>query len=420
MFLILPTRSDALLRRWPVCTLALIAVSLAVWAMTLVCEREVRQRSSRIAEDVATVLSEHPELSPDVELGRLLARHRRAAWRVRHPAASAAPEWGTAEARRRLAELSAQSEAVHATDLRWRFAYGREKDDLVRLVMSQFTHASWAHLLGNAWFLWVLGIALEDRLGRLVHLSLYLVGGATAGYLHRLASPLPGIGASGAIAAVMGAFAVLLPTTRIHLRVAALVPVPVSVSGRYGTIVRLTPLPLGLAWLRLPTPAWLVLFAWGALELWNAATELQSPVAHWAHAGGFAFGVVVAVLLRLTGGDTRLDRAVDDAGAHQQGPKLLEASALIDQGKPGVAILRLRALSADPGYSPIDVHLELLRAALAAGSRRDELASRAALLLLYLDGGGPARELFEETRSRGLAAELPPGLLRRLEDASTE
>lgn len=65
MFLILPTRSDALLRRWPVCTLALIAMSLAVWAMTLVCEREVQQRSALIAEEAATVLSEHPELSPD-------------------------------------------------------------------------------------------------------------------------------------------------------------------------------------------------------------------------------------------------------------------------------------------------------------------------------------------------------------------
>jgi membrane associated rhomboid family serine protease len=415
MFLILPMRSDALLRRWPVCTMALIAVSLAVWAMTLVREREVQQRLPPLAEEAATLLSEHPELEPDVELGYLLATHKRAAWRVTHPSRGVAPGRGVAEARQRLAELSAQSEAVRGTDLRWRLAYGRQNEGAVRLVMSQFTHSSWGHLLGNAWFLWVLGIALEDRLGRLVHLGLYLAGGATAGYLHRLASPVPGIGASGAIAAVMGAFAVLLPTTRIQVRVAALVPVPVSVSGRFGSIVRLTPLPLGLAWLRLPTPAWLVLFSWGGLELWRAATVTGSGIAHWAHAGGFGFGVVVAVVLRLSGWDSRLDRAVEDAGAQQQGPRLLEASAMIDQGKPGVAIVRLRALLANPAYSPIDVHLELLRAALAAGSRRDELASRAALLELYLDSDGPTRELLEETRSRGLAGELPAHLLRRLE-----
>ena len=145
-----------------------------------------------------------------------------------------------------------------------------------------------------------------------------------------------------------------------------------------------------------------------------SATETHSSIGHWAHAGGFGFGALVALLMRLCGLDARLERAVDDGGALLQSSTLLEASALIDAGKPGVAILRLRQLASDPRVSPIDVHLELLRAAERAGSRKDELLARSTLLDLYWKSGGPVQDLLEETRSRGLEGELSADLRARL------
>jgi hypothetical protein len=125
--------------------------------------------------------------------------------------------------------------------------------------------------------------------------------------------------------------------------------------------------------------------------------------------------VIVAVMLRLTGFDERLDQAVDEHGAKLQDARLLAASALIDQGKPGVAIMRLRQLLGDPKISPIDVQLELLRAAESAGSKLDELSARRALLELYLQSGGPVRLLWAETRARGFEAEISPELRARLD-----
>ena len=139
------------------------------------------------------------------------------------------------------------------------------------LLESMFLHGSIVHLAGNVLFLWVFGNNVEDRLGRARYLIFYLVGGfvSAVGYvLVHLSSATPLLGASGAIAATMGAYLVWFPRARVV------------------TLVGVIPLPL---------PAWLVLAGWFVLQFF---TGPNSQVAWIAHVAGFAFGAIVGLALR--------------------------------------------------------------------------------------------------------------------------
>lgn len=149
------------------------------------------------------------------------------------------------------------------------------------LLTCMFLHGGWMHLLGNMWFLWLFGNNVEDRLGHILFLLLYLGGGLLATFCHWLPEPnslVPVIGASGAVAAALGAYAITWPFARIKTLVFLVV---------FVTIVEL--------------PALLVLGFWFAMQLIEAATAIQfgmgGDVAWWAHVGGFVTGFVLMPLL---------------------------------------------------------------------------------------------------------------------------
>ncbi|MDP1661544.1 MAG: rhomboid family intramembrane serine protease, partial [Phycisphaerales bacterium] len=155
--------------------------------------------------------------------------------------------------------------------------YAKSPDNwgAVTLLTYQFLHAGFLHLIGNMLFLWVFGPAVEDRFGRVGFLLFYLVGGALAGLAHALFEASPVIGASGAIAAVTGAFLVLFPRT--HIKV-FLFFVMVGV---------------------IELPAWIFLALAVAKDLWGLGTHGEG-VAFLAHLGGYTVGATVAVALLLT------------------------------------------------------------------------------------------------------------------------
>ncbi|MEO8194823.1 MAG: rhomboid family intramembrane serine protease [Gemmatimonadales bacterium] len=142
-------------------------------------------------------------------------------------------------------------------------------------ITSLFLHGSWMHLLGNMLFLWVFGNNIEDSMGSLRFLVFYLLCGIAASAAHIFvspASPVPTVGASGAISGIMGAYLVLYP--RIHVKM--FFP------------------PFFIFRVR----AWLVLLWWflwqilgGLPELTTMRPEVSSGVAFWAHVGGFIAGV---------------------------------------------------------------------------------------------------------------------------------
>lgn len=147
-------------------------------------------------------------------------------------------------------------------------------------VISMFLHGGWGHILGNALFLWVFGNNIEDVVGRGRFLVFYLVCGLAAAATHILMdprSPVPTVGASGAVSGVMGAYLVLFPKVRVRML--------------FWFVIILKVIPL---------PAWLVLLYWFGLQLLSGIPQLLSPspeiaggVAVWAHVGGFVAGVLL-------------------------------------------------------------------------------------------------------------------------------
>jgi membrane associated rhomboid family serine protease len=152
------------------------------------------------------------------------------------------------------------------------------------LLVSMFLHGGWLHLISNMLALYIFGDNVEDRLGRLRYLLFYLCSGLIAGGAHLLAysgSPIPTVGASGAIAGVLGAYLVLYPSARV------LTLIPVFY------FIRLIELP-ALVYLGF----WFVSQLFNGFLALGAADVFQSGgVAWWAHIGGFAFGLAIVRLI---------------------------------------------------------------------------------------------------------------------------
>jgi len=145
---------------------------------------------------------------------------------------------------------------------------------------SMFLHGGWGHLLGNLMFFWVFGNNVEDSMGRIRFLLFYLICGLAAAVAHIMvqpASPLPTVGASGAISGVLGAYLVLYPKIRINMLFIFVI-----------------------FWKVIAIPAWVVLIFWflwqvfaGIPELTAVRPDVSSGVAVWAHIGGFVAGFVL-------------------------------------------------------------------------------------------------------------------------------
>jgi membrane associated rhomboid family serine protease len=148
------------------------------------------------------------------------------------------------------------------------------------VVSSMFLHGGWMHLIGNMWFLWLFGNNVEDSMTRPRFIAFYLLcglGAALAQVMAEPSSPIPMVGASGAISGVMGAYLVLYPTARVF-----------------------TLLPLGFIFTTIALPAWVMLIYWMVIQIFGglaqSVAEEGGGVAFWAHVGGFVAGVVLVKL----------------------------------------------------------------------------------------------------------------------------
>jgi membrane associated rhomboid family serine protease len=153
--------------------------------------------------------------------------------------------------------------------------------DITDIFTSMFMHAGLAHIGGNMLYLWIFGDNVEDSMGSGRYVIFYLVGGVVASITHIITNPLsqiPTVGASGAIAAVLGAYLVLYPQSKV-----------------------LTIIPLGFFIRMTMLPASIVLGLWFVLQFFSGVLSLGGPdvggVAFWAHIGGFVSGIVMAKLL---------------------------------------------------------------------------------------------------------------------------
>jgi membrane associated rhomboid family serine protease len=158
------------------------------------------------------------------------------------------------------------------------------------VLTSMFLHGGFMHVAGNLWYLWIFGDNVEDRLGHARFAAFYLASGACAALIQYLTSPgsqVPMVGASGAIAGVLGGYLAAFPRARI-----------------------MTLLPIFPFFQVVALPAVIVLGLWFLFQFFSGALALASApsggIAWWAHVGGFGFGIVA---MKLFGGRPRPPRA---------------------------------------------------------------------------------------------------------------
>ena len=160
----------------------------------------------------------------------------------------------------------------------WAEWVGFPVDDYWPFLTSMFLHGGWAHIIGNMWTLWIFGDNVEDRMGPARFAAFYLLCGLVAGVVHWFTNPhstVPTVGASGAIAGVMGAYFVLFPRSRV----VAIVPILFY--------------PLFFE-----VPAVTYLLFWALSQVFSGTAAIAGPgevggVAWWAHVGGFSAGLAL-------------------------------------------------------------------------------------------------------------------------------
>lgn len=167
-------------------------------------------------------------------------------------------------------------------------------------LTSMFLHGGILHLLGNMLFLFIFGDNIEDEMGHLGYLAFYLASGLGAGLAHYISdagSIIPTVGASGAIAGVMGGYLLLYPRARVDILVFLVI------------IIRIVPLP-----------AWILLSAWLGMQVFGgfATPADQGGVAYWAHAGGFVIGLVLTIPVWLRRGGVRYWRQTEGHPPHPE------------------------------------------------------------------------------------------------------
>jgi membrane associated rhomboid family serine protease len=171
-------------------------------------------------------------------------------------------------------------------------------ENYTALVTSMFLHGGFMHLAGNMLFLWIFGDNLEDEMGHLPFLLFYLASGVGAGLAQVTGEPnsaIPMIGASGAIAGVMGGYLLLFPKARVDVLLILIV------------FIRIFPIP-----------AWIMLGIWFAIQIFSGVSVDTSGggVAYWAHAGGFVVGLVLTIPLWLKEGGPAFWRRPDGHPPH--------------------------------------------------------------------------------------------------------
>ncbi|RLE37944.1 rhomboid family intramembrane serine protease [Candidatus Acetothermia bacterium] len=163
-------------------------------------------------------------------------------------------------------------------DVYFKAWFGPTADSIWPFITNMFLHGSWMHLIGNMWGLWIFGGSVEDRMGHWRFVSFYLICGIAASLTHyvtNLHSTIPALGASGAIAGVMGAYLLMFPTAQV-----------------------ITLIPLGFIPFFVPIPAVLFIGAWFLTQVFSGVCALVAPqfgggIAWWAHIGGMVAGMAL-------------------------------------------------------------------------------------------------------------------------------
>jgi membrane associated rhomboid family serine protease len=219
-----------------------------------------------------------------------------------------------AQLQQEMDSLSDQYARLSSASLAEQYAFVPAHPQPISYLTANFLHGGWLHLIGNMWFLWLAGFVLEDAWGRVVYSIFYLVAGVAALQFHAWTNPgsiVPTLGASGAVAALMGAFLVRFPKMKIQM-------MWIFMFRRY----------------RFSAPAYTLLPLWLLMEVsYGTLFGHMSGTAHWAHVGGFLFGAIGAIGLRYSGLEHKMNQAIEDQVSWKNDPEIVQASEMVNSGQ---------------------------------------------------------------------------------------
>lgn len=325
--MLIPIRHENMsARRWPVVTLALIAINTIVFIATHDVLTRQAPELGKVRVHILILAATHPELTLSSEEQQLVTsfkKHNPNEWaKVQDPNHKAIDDW---DAHIRLVDeqyqlqqgmdsLAEQYEKLSAASLAEQYAFVPAHPKPISYLTANFLHGGWLHLIGNMWFLWLAGFVLEDAWGRPLYAIVYLIAGAAALQFHTWLNPgslVPTLGASGAVAALMGAFLVSFPKMKIRM-------MWIIFFRRYS----------------FNAPAYALLPVWLLMEVfYGSLFGHMSGTAHWAHVGGFLFGAAAALALRYSGLEHKMNKSIEEQVSWQNDFEIVEASDLLDKGQ---------------------------------------------------------------------------------------
>ena len=292
-------------RRWPVVTLALIAINVVVFLFTMSAIDDEAPQLGELKSHILILAALHPELKLQAESQQLVDGFKQShpeQWkRVQSPNREII---NTYDAKMKMIEdtsklqdeadrLNTQFVSLSKVSITEQYAFVPARPTALTYLTANFLHGGWMHLIGNMWFLWLAGFVLEDVWGRWLYSIFYLIAGVAALQFYAWSNPgstTPTLGASGAVAALMGAFLVRFPKMKIEMA--------------WLFIFKLYRFKAAAYWL---LPLWLF-----AEIFYGSLLGNNSGVAHWAHVGGFLFGALAALAIQHSGLEHKANQAIEE------------------------------------------------------------------------------------------------------------
>jgi membrane associated rhomboid family serine protease len=318
-------------RRWPVVTLALIAINVVVFLFTMTKMDDETPQLVEVKNRILILAALHPELKMGADAQRFIDGFKQSRpddWKnIQNPYRDVLNAYDakikmmedTSKLQDEMDSLNTQLAGLSSSSVAEQYAFVPNHPNPISYLTANFMHGGWFHLIGNMWFLWLAGFVLEDVWGRWVYSAFYLIAGAAALQFYAWSNPgsvTPTLGASGAVAALMGAFLVRFPKMKIEM-----------------------------AWLlffriyRFKAAAYWLLPLWLAQEVcYGSLFGSSSGVAHWAHVGGFLFGAVAALAIQHSGIEHKTNEAIEEKLSWTPDPDMDQANNLMEHGQLAEAL----------------------------------------------------------------------------------
>lgn len=398
MFFIIPIGSEEGVRRLPYVTIGLIIVNTIIYFITsMIFTGQINELESvhkellEIEERfVYKIIEIDPELLQSGDINE---------WRERFKEGDIIPP--ESEYYEQWQRLYAKFEELRSGLIFERFGFTPSRFDIFRMLTSMFVHANFFHLLFNMLFLWLVGCNIEDDWSWKIFLGLYFLSGFFACLMHFIVftqSTVPLVGASGAIAGIMGAFMIRHYKTKIRFA--------------YFLWFFFRPY-FGI----FSVYAGIALPFWFIQQILGASWSSESGTAYWAHIGGFLFGAAVSSTFRFMGIEKKYIAPMVEESfeKYKVSPSMKEATRRMDSGDTAGALPLLLTLINEEPYN-YDAPLMLARVYCEKGHRDDAalMYDSALEIIMRTDDMGVLFSAYEEIKEKGLLKKLSEKNMYRL------